>query len=118
MLSEQSNVWRFRVGALAILCASAVWLTQHWLPANQTTRAAEPEPPRWEQVGQIKFIAINPFIRSHGWLFTWTGEGVWASPDNGDSWEAANTGLPEGQGVSGVFAYGTRLFALAGRQLY
>jgi photosystem II stability/assembly factor-like uncharacterized protein len=118
MFSEQSNLWRFRVGALAILCASAVWLTQHWLPASQKTRAAETEPARWEQVGQIKFVAVNPIIKANGWLLTWTSEGVWSSGDNGDTWEAINEGLPETRGVAGIFAHGSRLFAFVNRQLY
>ncbi len=118
MFSEQSNVWRFRVGALAILCASAVWLTQHWQLASPTTRAAEAEPARWEQVGQIKFVAINPIIKTNGWLITWTGDGVWSSDDNGVTWEEINEGLPETRGVTGILAHGGKLFAFVNRKLY
>jgi photosystem II stability/assembly factor-like uncharacterized protein len=118
MIGKHSQTWRFRVGAMVILCTGAILLAQRWLPTGRATPNDQVEPARWDEVGQIKFVAINPIVRVNGWLMTWTNQGVWASPDNGDSWEEANQGLPETSAVSGLFAYGTKVFALVNRQLY
>lgn len=77
-----------------------------------------PLEPRWEQVGQIKFVVLNPITTHQGWLFTWTGTNVWRSYDNGTNWEPLTEGLPAAREVSGIAAHGRFLFAYINKALY
>ena len=94
------------------LCVSAsVWLA----PGLSQT----PLQPRWEQVGQIKFVVLNTITPHNGWLFTWTGTGVWRSYDQGTNWEELTEGLPDRpRSVLGIASASGKLFAYVNRYLY
>ncbi|MBI1761489.1 MAG: hypothetical protein HYR56_08650 [Acidobacteria bacterium] len=114
MLNRTSHKtpWRFIATITFCLALSAgVWRTSSH--ATQT-----PLEPRWEQVGQLKFVVLNKITPHEGWLFTWTGTGVWRSYDNGTNWEEVFEGLPEKRAVTGLASAGGRLFAYVSRFLY
>ena len=121
MFSPKSTYTRrcFRTRALTILffVTGTFWLMRQWPTTGHAVQTG-PLPARWEQVGQLKFIAVNKLIELNGWVMTWTAQDVWRSYDEGVNWETVNEGLPARRGVAGIFAHGGRLFAFVNRRLY
>lgn len=105
--------WRFPVTLLLCFVLSM----GIWFASSQATPQT-PLEPRWEQVGQLKFVVLNKITPHNGWLFTWTNTGVWRSYDNGTNWEEVFEGLPEKRAVGSIASSGNRLFAYVSRFLY
>lgn len=114
MLIPHSQTARWRFPVTLLFCLTLC--TGGWLASGQATQT--PLEPRWEQVGQLKFVVLNKITPHNGWLFTWTRTGVWRSYDNGTNWEELFTGLPETRNVSGIASSGGRLFTYLNRFLY
>ncbi|NOT58891.1 MAG: hypothetical protein HOP19_01565 [Acidobacteria bacterium] len=104
------------VAALCLTISAAVWLNRSQAQQPQSPQTALE--PRWEQVGQIKFVIVNPITAHDGWLFTWTGSGLWRSPDEGVTWDQLTEGLPSSRGVTGIASYGRWLFASINQSVY
>lgn len=66
---------------------------------------------QWKQTSGLGGGQINAFAVSGTNLFSGTAHGVFLSTNNGKSWTAVNSGLPEWPNVQCLAVSGTNIFA-------